>query len=71
MIDGIRGGSSSGDAALDDFTFQHGHCHQLSTAISISSFDYMEIIWAHDNGVYFILNLWSSTLMWFFQFCVY
>ena len=31
IIDGIRGGGDSGDAALDDFTFQKGPCRQIGT----------------------------------------
>ncbi|RMX61048.1 hypothetical protein pdam_00007562 [Pocillopora damicornis] len=34
IIDGIRGGGDSGDAALDDFTFQKGPCWQTEIMIT-------------------------------------
>ncbi|PFX15365.1 G-protein coupled receptor GRL101 [Stylophora pistillata] len=39
IIDGIRGGGDSGDAALDDFTFQRGPCQQTDeTTYYVSSY---------------------------------
>ena len=38
IIDGIRGGGDSGDAALDDFTFQRGPCRETGTETILISF---------------------------------